>query len=111
MSLARDSKPEGNDPVSEFRERSRINNSDKFPNEEDILPVRLLPDKYKYLSVLNPASDRGIDPVTELDLRSSTWSALSLWPNQSGIGLGSENPEALKDTKLVKLAKESTANC
>jgi len=95
----------------EFRERSRINSSDKFPNEEDILPVRLLPNIYKYLSVLNPPSNGGIDPVTELDHRSSTWSALSLWPNQLGIGPRSENPKALKDTKLAHLAKESTANC
>lgn len=58
----------------------------------------------------SPLKFAGMVPVMEQELRSNTRKVNRLDPNKTGIGPGSENLEALKEAKRVRLTSESTEN-
>ena len=101
----------GIEPVKKFLEISRTDNSFNCPKLDEMLPVRLLLERYKCLSLPKFPSVLGTAPFTAQYRRSSTWRAARRDPNQSGMGPGNKNPEALKVSRWVRLARASTANC
>lgn len=108
--LDNDPNDEGINPVREFLDRSRTERFDNWPKVDGMVPVRELSDRYNSWRLDKFPRVEGIAPEIWQNLRSRTWSVWSWSPNPLGIEPGRVNREALKDTKLVKFASESTAN-